>query len=63
MLPTQSSGWSPDVDMGSIVEVLSMVSNSSAAAVAALVMLKICMMTVVIAVAATMRAKMTLAWY
>jgi hypothetical protein len=46
--------------MGSIEEFRSMVSKSSAAAVAALVMLKICMMTVVIAVAATMRAKMTL---
>jgi hypothetical protein len=46
--------------MGSIVEVLSMVSKSSAAAVAALVMLKICMMTVVIAVAATIRANITL---
>jgi hypothetical protein len=56
----QSSGCIPDVDMGSIDEVLSMVWKSSAAAVAALVILKICMMTVVIDVAATMRAKMTL---
>jgi hypothetical protein len=60
MLPVHWSGCRPDVDIGSIFEVLSIVSKSSTAAVAALVMLKIWRMTVVIAVAATMRAKITL---
>lgn len=60
MFPVHCSGFRPLVAMGSICEGLSIVWKSSIAAVAALVMLKICIMTVVIAVAATIRANITL---